>query len=430
MDPFSITVGIVGLVDGGLSLSKDLKSKIDDFRNAEREVIELAHEIDLCTTLLDVLGDSLNGPENAYPKNIAKQTKRLVGDMRNVFKDVELLLAEFDYSAKASGKHMIKAETFRGHHNKLKSLQLSFIFMLSVCPAPRPVQSDAGIAPGDVVGPSGTFEGTIQRVPINTGARDPKSGAPITYKATLTLQPSESQQASTGTDGRTNQASSGPEFSDRLEEAKKNKHLRKKLAALTCNPFFSREAFGSMFGRHPPKAKVYRYAEPISIEPRMGMPLRSHSDAADVGFGAGEEMGEELPMHHPELSDSSRTADDRVEDILTYLIAIQVFHDGEDESGEASPSASFDERHDQDEEPEGGILKVYPARNVAAEFSHYDALDDPYAEETIVNPDPRQARAHSPNTDRPFSSNARLHTQSPPSRYSTPLPFPPQQRSR
>lgn len=81
MDPFSITVGIVGLVDGGLSLSKDLKSKIDDFRNAERDVIELAHEIDLCTTLLDVLGDSLNGPENAYPKNIAKQTKRLVEDV-------------------------------------------------------------------------------------------------------------------------------------------------------------------------------------------------------------------------------------------------------------------------------------------------------------------------------------------------------------
>ncbi|KAI7120650.1 hypothetical protein KC352_g33071, partial [Hortaea werneckii] len=129
MDPFSITVGIVGLVDGGLSLSKDLKSKIDDFRNAEREVIELAHEIDLCTTLLDVLGDSLNGPENAYPKNIAKQTKRLVGDMRNVFQDVELLLAEFDYSAKASGRYMIKAETFRGHHDKLKGLQLSFIFM-------------------------------------------------------------------------------------------------------------------------------------------------------------------------------------------------------------------------------------------------------------------------------------------------------------
>ncbi|RMY68921.1 hypothetical protein D0863_06802 [Hortaea werneckii] len=425
MDPFSITVGIVGLVDGGLSLSKDLKSKIDDFRNAEREVIELAHEIDLCTTLLDVLGDSLNEPENAYPKNIAKQTKRLVGDMRNVFKDVELLLAEFDYSAKASGKYMIKAETFRGHHDKLKSLQLSFVFMLSVCPAPRPVQSDDSIAPGNVGGPSGTFEGTIQHVPIYTGARDPKSGAPITYKATLTLQPSESQQASTGTDGRTDQASSGPDFSDRLEEAKKNKHLREKLAALTSNPFFSREAFGSMFGKRPPKAKVYRHAEPISIEPRMGMPMRSHSDAADVGFGAAEELGEGVPMHHPELSDPSKTADDRVEDILTYL-----FHDEEDESGEASPSASFDERHDQYEGPEGGILKVYPATDAEAKIPHYDALDDPYAEETIVNPDPRQARAHSPNANRPFSSNARLHAQSPPSRYSTPLPFPPQQRSR
>ncbi|KAI7222166.1 hypothetical protein KC333_g1331 [Hortaea werneckii] len=345
----------------------------------QREVIELAHEIDLCTTLLDVLGDSLNGPENAYPKNIAKQTKRLVGDMRNVFKDVELLLAEFDYSAKASARYMIKAETFRGHHDKLKGLQLSFIFMLSVCPAPRPVQSDDSVASGDVVGPSGTFEGTIQHVPIYTGARDPKSGAPVTYKATLTLQPSESQQGSTGTDGRTNQAGSGPDFSDRLEEAKKNKHLRKKLAALTSNPFFSREAFGSMFGRHPPKAKVYRYAESISVEPRMGMPLRSHSDAGDVGFGAGEAIEDEVPMHQPELSPSSRTADDRVEDILTYL-----FHDEEDESGEASPPASFDERHDQEEESEEGILKVYPATDAEAEFSRYDALDDPYAEETIA----------------------------------------------
>lgn len=242
--------------------------------------------------------------------------------MRTIFKDVELLLAEFDYSAKASGRYMIKAETFRGHHDKLKGLQLSFIFMLSVCPTPRPVQPDAGVAPGNVVGPSGTFEGTIQHVPIFTGARDPKSGEPVTYKATLTLQPSQSQPVSTGTEGRPGQANSEPDFSDRLEEAKKNKHLRKKLAALTSNPYFSREAFGSVFGRHPPKAKVYRYAESISLEPRMSMPLRSHSDAEDVGFGTGEAFGEETPIHQPRVSPSSRTADDRVEDILTYVSVV------------------------------------------------------------------------------------------------------------
>lgn len=243
--------------------------------------------------------------------------------MRNVFQDVELLLAEFDYSAKASGRYMIKAETFRGHHDKLKGLQLSFIFMLSVCPTPRPAQADADAAPGNVVGPSGTFEGIIQHVPIYTGARDPKSGAPVTYKATLTLQPSESQQTSTGTDAKPGQTNSEPDFSDRLEEAKKNKHLRKKLAALTSNPFFSREAFGSMFGRHPPKAKVYRYAETISFEPRMGMPLRSHSDAEDAGLGSGEAIGEEVPMYEPGLSPSGRTADDRVEDILAYVSIVQ-----------------------------------------------------------------------------------------------------------
>lgn len=81
MDPFSVTVGVIGVVDAGISLSKELKGKIDDFNNAEREVIELAHEIDLCTTLLDVLGDNFDRPENAYPKNVVKQTRRLVMDV-------------------------------------------------------------------------------------------------------------------------------------------------------------------------------------------------------------------------------------------------------------------------------------------------------------------------------------------------------------
>ena len=109
---------------------------------------------------------------------------------------------------------------------------------------------------------------------------------------------------------------------------------------------------------------------------------------------------------------------------------IQLFHDGEEESGEASPSASSDERHDQDEEPGEGILKPFPATDSEAGFAHYDALDNPSAESMILIVDPRQARAHFPNANRQSSSNARLHAQSPPSRYSTPLPFPPQQRSR
>jgi len=82
MDPFSITVGIVGLVDGGLSLSKELKDKIDSFKDAGNEIIELAHEVDLCTTLVDVLGNGLDRPESVYPANVIKQTRWLVGDVR------------------------------------------------------------------------------------------------------------------------------------------------------------------------------------------------------------------------------------------------------------------------------------------------------------------------------------------------------------
>ena len=80
-DPFSITCGVVGLVDTGLSLAKELKKRIDLYRSAERDITDLAHEVDLCTTLLDVFGETLDRPESAYPKNVVRQTKRLVADV-------------------------------------------------------------------------------------------------------------------------------------------------------------------------------------------------------------------------------------------------------------------------------------------------------------------------------------------------------------
>jgi len=82
MDPFSVTVGIVGVVDGGLSLAGMLKEKISAYRNAENEIMELAHEVDLATNLIDMVGINLDSQQN-LPKNVVKQSKRLVSDVRS-----------------------------------------------------------------------------------------------------------------------------------------------------------------------------------------------------------------------------------------------------------------------------------------------------------------------------------------------------------
>ena len=81
MDPFSITCGAVGLVDAGINVARELKTKIDLYKSAEQDIKELAHEVDLCTSLLDIFGNSLDRPESAYPQNVVKQTKRLVADV-------------------------------------------------------------------------------------------------------------------------------------------------------------------------------------------------------------------------------------------------------------------------------------------------------------------------------------------------------------
>lgn len=242
--------------------------------------------------------------------------------MRNVFRDVETLLASFDYSTIASSKYMIKAETFRGHHDKLKGLQLSFIFMLSVYPAQRtPPPMDPMVSSSSTLAQLGSFEGTIQHVPVYTGSRDPKSGSPITYKATLTLQPAV-KQTHAGASDTAESSSSRPDFTDRLEEARKDKRLKRKLAALTSNPFFSKETFGSMFARKP-EARLYR--------PEPGRVRHSDSFASPVAYSVScedtaynEEVGKVKQRSNVGTSEygehsQERKAEKDVDDILAYV---------------------------------------------------------------------------------------------------------------
>ena len=144
---------------------------------------------------------------------------------------------------------------------------------------------------------AGSFEGTIQHVPVYSGSRGESGDAPGTYKATLTLQPTASPQATAGASGASGAAGTSPDFTDKLEEARKNRRLKKKLAALTSNPFFSKETFSSVFSRPTTQAAAY-----ADIQPRMN-----------------ERVDEEIRIQPRSRASSEKQAETEVDEILTYV---------------------------------------------------------------------------------------------------------------
>ncbi|TKA79509.1 hypothetical protein B0A55_02433, partial [Friedmanniomyces simplex] len=341
-------VAIVGLVDGGLSLSKDLKDKIDTYRNAEREVTELAHEVDLCTTLLEVFGQSLDRAEN-LPRNVIKQTERLIVDMRTVFTEIRTLLEKFDSSIRASAKYLVNAGALREQHSKIKSLQLSFIFMLSVCPPQaRPANqvSSVNTAGMGALGGPGSFEGTIQHLPIQgSSSRDPFGNVPVTYQATLTLHPvSSGQHHPQAAPASGSAANAEPDLTQHLDELRRNKRLKKKLENLTSNPFFSRSLFGDIFSSKRAGTGITsrRYGGP-DIEPRQyvgrvgsegdlneSMPAATDYSYTEPMMGGPEsEIGEDDRV----ASREARSERD-VDDILSYL-----FNEDEETGDDGSSTA-------------------------------------------------------------------------------------------
>jgi hypothetical protein len=78
MDPFSITVGIVGLADAGTNLAGWLTEKYKSYRDAPELLLEIAHEVEFCAGLVDMFGSSLDRPGVEHPKRFVRDAKVLV----------------------------------------------------------------------------------------------------------------------------------------------------------------------------------------------------------------------------------------------------------------------------------------------------------------------------------------------------------------
>jgi hypothetical protein len=78
MDPFSITVGVVGLADAGTTLAGFLTDKYKSYRDAPELILEIAHEVEFCAGLVDMFGSSLDRPGVKYPERFVRDAKGLV----------------------------------------------------------------------------------------------------------------------------------------------------------------------------------------------------------------------------------------------------------------------------------------------------------------------------------------------------------------
>jgi len=271
--------------------------------------------------------------------------------MRNIFDDIRNLIERFDYSAKASAQYVLDAGELKDHHSRLKSLQLSFVFMLSVCPPQRAASGGGGRISSSAGGtgttasqvPPGTFEGVIQQIPIQVGQEKSTDALPTTYKATLTLQPSSSLATSAPAGPTIGAVHKGnpPSYSesppspppqqgltDRLETLRKDRELKKKLQNLSRNPFFSKDSFRHMLSTLNPISTRMYSAQPQAVSYDLV------EDVIDVEEGAGEwEGGPEeyeerigVPVEGPVQYEYNVPTDEQaerdVDDILDYVSLI------------------------------------------------------------------------------------------------------------
>ena len=77
-EPFSLAVSIVGLAETGFSVSKFLNETYGSYRNAPEELLEVAHEVTICSQLMTPLGERLKTRSMKYNPEFQTSVEWLV----------------------------------------------------------------------------------------------------------------------------------------------------------------------------------------------------------------------------------------------------------------------------------------------------------------------------------------------------------------
>ena len=66
MDPMSLALGVASASETAFSVSKFLTSTWRSYRNAPEEVLEIAHEVNICRCLMTPFGERLKAGSTHY----------------------------------------------------------------------------------------------------------------------------------------------------------------------------------------------------------------------------------------------------------------------------------------------------------------------------------------------------------------------------
>lgn len=79
MDPFSVTVGAVGLLDVANKVTSALIDRYQAFSSAPRQMLEIADQITLCAGLVDVFAKSVDGTgKQDFPRKFQDDASGLI----------------------------------------------------------------------------------------------------------------------------------------------------------------------------------------------------------------------------------------------------------------------------------------------------------------------------------------------------------------
>lgn len=78
VDPLSLSASIVGLAETGFSLGKLLVNVFRTYKNAPEEVLEIAHEVNICCQLMAPFGERLKDGSARYNASFQESVEWLV----------------------------------------------------------------------------------------------------------------------------------------------------------------------------------------------------------------------------------------------------------------------------------------------------------------------------------------------------------------
>lgn len=82
VDPISLSASIITVANTGFSVGKFLLDRYSSYRNAPDEVLEIAHEVNICGTLMTPLGDKLKTGSVRYNVQFQRSVEGLISNVR------------------------------------------------------------------------------------------------------------------------------------------------------------------------------------------------------------------------------------------------------------------------------------------------------------------------------------------------------------